>query len=110
MDRKEVDIVADLDEREYTRFKSGDKNDAAETFEYLLRLQVRTFTNEKILALRDDISGLEKRLETVRATSERKMWLHDLSVFEKEYAKWLHRLETDKSRPPKKTTKKTTKI
>ena len=105
MDRKEVDIVADLDERKYTRFKSGDKNDAVETFEYLLRLQVRTFTREKIQTLRDDIASHQKRLETIRDTSERKMWLLDLTVFEKEYAKWLRRLETDKARPAKKKTK-----
>ena len=61
-----------------------------------MRLQVRTFTSNKVKELNDDIKSLEIKLENVKNTTEKQMWLNDLQEFETEYAKWLKLMENTK--------------
>lgn len=67
------------------------------SYDYLLRLQVRTFTNEKVTDMEKEIATMTTSLKTLKATSESKMWLRDLTEFEKHYAKFLTVMEKTES-------------
>jgi DNA gyrase/topoisomerase IV subunit B len=107
MNVEETILVKELEKRGYDKdFKNSEDEDNESSkngYEYLLRLQVRTFTANKVKQLNDDIESLKKKLETAKNTPEKQMWLNDLKEFEDEYAKWLKVMENaDK---PKKTKK-----
>jgi len=107
MNVEETILVKELEKRGYDKdFKNAEDEDNESSkngYEYLFRLQVRTFTANKVKQLNDDIENLKKKLETAKNTSEKQMWLNDLKEFEEEYAKWLKVMENaDK---PKKTKK-----
>ena len=58
-------------------------------YDYLLRMQVRTFTAEKVAQLDKDIDNLSQKLETLQDTTEEQIWLNELDEFEKKYSLWL---------------------
>lgn len=58
------------------------------SYDYLLRLQVRTFVSEKVESLKNELSTNENNLEILQKTTERALWKKDLSDFEKQYAKF----------------------
>jgi len=60
-----------------------------DSYDYLLRLQVRTFTNEKLSLLRNDIKNNEISLDKLNNTTEKKMWVSELEDFEKQYVTFL---------------------
>lgn len=78
-------IVSELEEKEY------DKKD--DSYDYLLSMQVRTFTADKVRKLQNDIASLKTKLENLVKTSESQMWLNDIDEFETEYMKWLKVME-----------------
>jgi DNA topoisomerase-2 len=90
MNRKENDIVSVLEQ-----MKIGKEDDS---YDYLLRLQVRTFTNEKILELQKEIDSKNEKLASVHATTEGKMWKNDLAEFEKQYEKFISVMEKPSKR------------
>lgn len=95
MNRKEADIIAELKKREY------DTNDGE--YDYLLRMQVRTFTSDKVEHINAEIATTQKKLHTLRTTNEKQVWLGELTEFEKHYDKWLLDMQ---NRVTKKTKKK----
>jgi uncharacterized protein YlxW (UPF0749 family) len=102
-------LVKELEKRGYDKdFKNTEEDEESSKsgFEYLLRLQVRTFTAEKVKQLENEIKGLQDKLDNVRKTSEKEMWLKELKEFETEYNKWLKVMESEKpSEKPKTKTK-----
>ena len=110
MNVEEDKVVSELEKRKYDKDFKQTQTDDDETsvsgnkhgYEYLLRLQVRTFTANKVKQLKDDITSINGKLRKVKSTTEKQMWLSDIEEFEKEYAKWLKTMETQK---PKKTKK-----
>jgi DNA topoisomerase-2 len=64
-----------------------------DSYEYLLKMPIRTFTKDKVTHLLQSISVLEKKIIEVDKTSEKQMWLNDLDAFEKEYTKWIRIME-----------------
>jgi DNA topoisomerase-2 len=111
MNVEEDKVVSELEKRKYDKdFKqmqteddetlsSGNKHG----YEYLLRLQVRTFTANKVKQLKDDITSINGKLRKVKSTTEKEMWMSDIDEIEKEYTKWLKTMDNQK---PKKTSKK----
>jgi len=97
MEQDEDATIEQLEEREY------DKDPQDQTYNYLLRLPIRTFTTDKVEELKSDITGIEKDLSTLQKTKVEKIWLRELKEFEKEYGKWL---KVMKKRVPKKTKKR----
>jgi len=87
-------LIAELKERKY------DEEPEQGGYDYLLRLQVRTFTADKVKQLKNDIASNKKKLDTLNKTTPENMWLNDLDEFEKQYNKWLKDMA---SRVPKKT-------
>jgi DNA topoisomerase-2 len=110
MNVEESKVVSELEKRGYNKdTKETDDEDEKESskhgYEYLLRLQVRTLTADKVKQLKDDILALQKKLEEIKATTEKQMWLKDLGEFEVEYQKWLKTMETQKPKVTKKQKK-----
>ena len=81
MNVEEEDVIQMLEERGY------DKQD--DTFEYLLRLQVRTFTSNKVRQINQDVENVNAKIRTIESTSEKQMWINELDEFKVEYEKWL---------------------
>jgi DNA topoisomerase-2 len=57
-------------------------------FEYLLKLNVRSFTAEKVSILTKELFSIRKHIEETLKTDAKTMWLSDLNDFEREYTKW----------------------
>lgn len=106
--RKTIDIINELEKRGYDRIKKStnkdnkdNKNEDDENnndsnisgYEYLLRLQFRSITEENIDKLKNDIDSNIKIRDKLKKTSEKDMWINDLNEFEKEYKKWLKVME-----------------
>ena len=77
--RSEEDIYSDMDINGY------DKKD--DSYDYLLNMNIRSFTLEKIEKLNLDIQELEKNISDLEEKSEKDLWIEDLDNFEKEYKK-----------------------
>lgn len=78
----------DEDENENEEDKEEDKEDENENenvYNYLLRMQINSITQEKIDRLTSDIEKRENELETLKNTSEKQMWLNDLEDLLKVY-------------------------
>lgn len=90
MNVREEEIVQTLEATGYwkTHDDQGDKHG----YGYLLRLQVKSFTSEKVKQLNEDIVVLETKLEAIKSKSEQEMWKQDLNEFESEYSKWVKKL------------------
>ena len=112
MNEEEDDIVQVLEERGYDKDtkkkKSDDDNDEEIIggYDYLLRMQVRTLTANKVRQIRNDIASLQEKADHLRSTSEKQMWLNDLEEFETEYTKFLKSMDSEKVKVKRKTTKK----
>ena len=63
---------------------TNDKN----TYDYLLNMNIRSFTHQRLEDLRKEIEKIEGNIISLKKTSERKLWLKDINKFEKEYLKW----------------------
>jgi DNA topoisomerase-2 len=97
--KKQETIEFELLERDYDTDQSLKVEvevqvDAMETsdkdgFNYLLKMQVSSFTEEKIFELDDLISKRQDQLSALESTTEKKMWVLDLEEFASEYEKWL---------------------
>jgi DNA topoisomerase-2 len=91
MNEKEQDIIKELKLRGYD--EDPKKNNDEGGYDYLLRLQLRTFTKDKVKQLKSDIASLKKKLKQVTSTTEKNMWLNDLTEFQIAYEKWVQTLE-----------------
>ena len=79
--RNEEDISIEMQTKGY------DKEE--DTYDYLLRLPVRSFTKQKIENLENDIKTTKTEIKTIQNTTEKQMWINDLDTFTKAYTQWL---------------------
>lgn len=100
--RKTEDIISELQERGYDRDIKETPDDEEDSeqkdsgYDYLLRLQFRSITSEKINKLQNDIDSIIKTRDLLRKTTESQLWLNDLDEFEHEYHKWLKIISAEK--------------
>ena len=78
----------ELDKRQYDR---EDGN-----YGYLLRLEIRSFSAEKVAALQKDIEGKQKELAVLGKFSPADLWRKDIKAFQKEYPKFVSALDKGK--------------
>ena len=95
MNEEESDIISVLKERNYD--EDPKKNEGEGGYDYLLRMQVRTFTADKIKELNKDIMSLKQKLEGLRAKSEKDIWLEELDQFSNCYQRWLQEIEQEEA-------------
>lgn len=81
MNVAEEDIVSKLEDDKY--YKVDD------TFDYLLKMHIRTFTKQKVENLAEELMKKKTELDIVKNITEKQMWLSDIKDFEKEYSKFL---------------------
>jgi DNA topoisomerase-2 len=103
MNENESDIISVLKERNYD--EDPKKNEGEGGYDYLLRMQVRTFTADKIKQLNNDIASLKEKLEGLRAKSEKKIWLEEINQFENAYKRWLQEIEQEAVAKKRRATK-----
>lgn len=98
--RKTEDLVKELTEKKYDKDFGSDDNEESENkshgYDYLLRLQFRSITVEKIDQLQNDIESTIKTRDNLQSTSEKDLWRSDLDEFTKEYTKWLKAMDNEK--------------
>lgn len=108
--RKMSDIYLDLEKRGYDKLTNNEedlinedeeKDFSDNGYDYLLRLQFKSITEEKINKLKNDILSKINTKDTLANTTEKQLWINDLNEFEKEYIKWLKIIDKELS---KKTT------
>lgn len=122
--RKTSDLYAELEKRGYDKIvdKIDDKNKGDDTetkedheqvdsvgnnaetdraYDYLLRLQFRSITEERINELQNDIDSSIKELEKIKKTNEKELWKNDLDEFAVAYKKWLLVIATEKVKTQK---------
>jgi DNA topoisomerase-2 len=77
-----------------------------ETFDYILRIPIYNLTKDKVQELEKEYNDLQSEINTIEATTEMMMWKHELSIFEKEYEKFIEVPSTpNKTNKSKKTIK-----
>lgn len=97
MNVPEHEIIKKLIDDGYDRESSIENNNEEEDennvslkgFEYLLRLNVRNFTSEKVNNLQKELENIKQDIAKTEKTDIKTMWLDDLKDFENEYSKWL---------------------
>ena len=62
--------------------------DGDDSYSYLLAMQIRSFSKQKVDDLTNTMQRYEKELKTLQATEERQLWMNDLGEFKKEYEKF----------------------
>lgn len=99
--QSEEDLDADLEKHEFE--KIGGKNGSEIlSFDYLLRLQLRTLTLNKVENLKKEIEKLKKSMSILKKKTEKDMWLEELDLFEKAYTKFLKtRMDDAKIKKPR---------
>nr|QBK85211.1 MAG: DNA topoisomerase II [Iridovirus LCIVAC01] len=75
--RPEEDIIEDLKQKEYNTDKGS--------YDYLLNISMRSFTQKKLEELEKEIKKIVRSVKDLKKTSEKEMWLQDLNKFEKAY-------------------------
>lgn len=97
---KEDEVVYKmLEEGNYPKFGKEDddltlgENNPDKSYDYLLHMQIRTFTKSKLDGLRKDHEEKEATHKELEATSEVQMWKNDLSAFKVEYGKMMSEYE-----------------
>jgi DNA topoisomerase-2 len=95
MNENESDIVEVLTARGYN--EDPKKTEGEGGYDYLLRMQVRTFTADKIKQLNNDIMSLKEKLDNLKSKSEKKIWLEELEQFQNAYKKWLQEIEQEEA-------------
>ena len=94
-------LVTELSEAGYDRIRRSvstdeDGNEDEEQkdhgYQYLLGMQFRSITADRIEKLKNDLASLEERRNELAGTSEKEIWIRDLDAFMKAYPVWLKSL------------------
>lgn len=97
MNVEEAIIVDNLEktgyDKENEKVNEDEESGSSGGYNYLLKMQVRTFTSNKVKQLRSEIEEKNNRLKNLESTTEKQLWLNDLDEFKKEYVKWLKIME-----------------
>ena len=97
MNVEEAIIVDNLEktgyDKENEKVNEDEESGSSGGYNYLLKMQVRTFTSNKVKLLRSEIEEKNNRLKNLESTTEKQLWLNDLDEFKKEYVKWLKIME-----------------
>lgn len=91
--RDEEDIFRDLEERGYEKDVSGGDEEEGKPYLYLLEMNFRSITKKKMEELEKTIEKLSTELATLNSTTDKQLWLNDLSEFETAYSKWFSAME-----------------
>jgi len=106
MNVDEAIIVENLEKNGFDKENVKDDEENSGGYNYLLKMQVRTFTSNKVKQLRGEIEEKNNKLNHMKSTSEKQLWLNDLEEFKNEYKKWLKVMEVAPLKLKQKPSKK----
>ena len=109
MNVSEAEIIHELEKRKYDKIMKHNEEEGDETtngYDYLLRLQVRTFTKEKINKLNDDNKAKQHEFKILVNTTEKEIWINDLLEFTEKYSEFLKIMDKDEKVVTKSTSRK----
>lgn len=86
--KAEAAIFKELDERGYEKSIEEDEEGTENPYLYLLKMNIRSFTEERIADMEKLITKMEADLRELIATTEKKMWLNDLDELSVVYNDW----------------------
>jgi DNA topoisomerase-2 len=97
-------IVKELEKRGYDKENKNDdeENESKNGYNYLLKLPVRTLTSNQVQKIKNDIKSIMTKLDLIKKTSEKEIWLNELKEFENEYNKWIKNMNEQKDIKSKK--------
>jgi DNA topoisomerase-2 len=105
--KKEEVIMKELEQQGYDKENGNvdDEEDNVKGYNYLLRMPIRTFSDEKIEELNSNIVKIQSEIDKLTKTTEKQMWLSDLDELEKEYTTWLDDITKSQQKMKKKSCK-----
>ena len=105
--KKEEVIMKELEQQGYDKENGNvdDEEDNVKGYNYLLRMPIRTFSDEKIEELNSNIVKIQSEIDKLTKTTEKQMWLSDLDELEKEYTIWLDDITKSQQKMKKKSSK-----
>jgi DNA topoisomerase-2 len=81
-EREEEDIIVDLEKKRYDKDEDG-------TYGYLLNQKIKSLTKKQLETLREDIVKVKEQIKVLESTTEREMWLRELTEFSEKYDEWV---------------------
>jgi DNA topoisomerase-2 len=88
-------IIIELETKKYDKVLDNDHEDGNKKngYEYLLKIPIRSFTEENVKKIQNEVASAKKILDNAKKISEKKMWLNELDEFKKEYEKFIINIE-----------------
>jgi len=86
--RTDDDLHSELVQKKYDPLLSEDDNSELD-FSYLLNIQVRSMTGQRLKELQDKEKKMQKELDEYRKKSEKDLWIGELDELSTEYDKWV---------------------
>jgi len=86
-DKDEDELYKDLDKRGYYKVTNSSDVETLSSYGYLLNMNIRSFTKQKLESLQKEIDKIDSDLDRVKRTTPKDMWLNDLKDLEMEYNK-----------------------
>ena len=87
--RPEKDIISDMEMMDFVKLVTAKKE---ETYDYLLNLPNRSFTQNKLDILDKDIQSKETKLKTIQGKTPENIWMSELENLEQKYKPWLRKM------------------
>ena len=87
--RPEKDIISDMEMMDFVKLVTAKKE---ETYDYLLNLPNRSFTQNKLDILDKDIQSKETKLKTIQGKTPEDIWIEELENLEQKYKPWLRKM------------------
>lgn len=83
-ERDEDELEKEMEEKGYTKKKSGDDNG----YKYLLNQPIRSFSKQKLQNLEKEIKELQEKIKEIERTTPQQMWIRELDEFIEAYGQW----------------------
>jgi DNA topoisomerase-2 len=87
--QKKDDIITTLTEMEFRTHN--------ESYEYLLSMQIHSFTEEKLERMTNELDSLQKNLEVINGTTVPILWKQELDTFVTQYKAFQKILQKERS-------------
>lgn len=83
-----LEIMNVEEEIVYENMMNMEFDKVEDSYDYLLKMQIKSFTMNKIKTLEKEQEDIRVTIENMEKQTESEMWLQDLEEFVKEYEKW----------------------
>lgn len=85
-DVDENELIKELEKRKFYKVKEEDDDEGS--YKYLLNMNIRSFTKQRLDILKNDMEKTERDLEVTEKTTPSDMWLKELEELEVSYKKF----------------------